>query len=118
MVTVVIQYLDKYKENGRVLVEDSNLVVQTGHRMERMKTVLIGNIALSWDTLRVMYETGEVFKEFSVKDITGINVQNKEKLDFYVDGDLYNIFDKKRRFSVYKWLNAIQYMQKEELSGD
>ena len=69
-------------------------------------------ITLSVVKMTILDKNGKDIISFRAKDLHAANVQNKEKLDFYYDSILYNIFDKKKRFSAYKWLVAIQQIQR------
>ncbi len=96
----------------------ARLSIQSGHRERKMKNLFTGSIELTSSVLVIKTSTGDIFKKFRINDITGINIQNREKLDFYAEGTLYNIFDRKRRFSAYNWLIAITYLQEIQETGE
>ncbi len=111
------KYISDFRNKKTVILSHTHLSIQTGHRERRMKNLFTGSIVLTFQFLVIKDNHGNIYKNFIVKDIAGINVQNKEKLDFYAEGVLYNIFDKKRRFSAYNWLTAIQYIQNIQETG-
>ncbi len=102
------------RDNEKILIQDNGLTVQRvlpGGK--RMKPFLNNaGITLSVEKMTILDKNGKDIISFRVKDLHAVNVQNKEKLDFYYDSILYNIFDKKKRFSAYKWLVAIQQIQR------
>ncbi len=97
--------------NSTVLLRDNNLTVETGFKDKRMKHLFTGSIYLTSGSLVIKSSKGDDTRSFPVKSLKAVNIQNKEKLDFYAEGVLYNIYDRKKRFSAYKWLVAIQHIQ-------
>ncbi len=101
------------KNDEKTILQDSGLTVQRvlpGGK--RMKPFLNNaGVILSVQEMAILDKNGTDIISFRVKDLHAVNVQNKEKLDFYYDGILYNVFDRKKRFSAYKWLVAIQHIQ-------
>ncbi len=112
------KYIKDKKMTEEVLFSYASLSVQSGHREKKMKNLFRGKGELTMTSIRLINNDGTVFKTFMINDIRGVNVQNKEKLDFYVNGILYNIFDKKRKFSAYSWLIAIQFIQQHQERDD
>ncbi len=95
------------------ILKDSGLLVQRvlpgGKRMKNYLTNAV--IVLTKQAFTVKNSSGKDILSIPVKELLAVNVQNKEKLDFYFNGVLFNIFDRKKKFSAYKWLIALQHMQ-------
>lgn len=48
---------------------------------------------------------------FEILKMEGINVQNKEVLEFYYENKLYRIFYENKRVSTYKWMILLLIIQ-------
>ncbi|MCK5674999.1 MAG: 1-acyl-sn-glycerol-3-phosphate acyltransferase [Spirochaetales bacterium] len=112
--------LDKTSFTGKSVLEDSNLIFHTGYKSEKLKHFCTGSLGLirstTGDLVIIKKSNGDILKSFQVTELNGVNVQNKERLEFYHQGTLYTIKDKTRRFSAYKWLNAVEYLVREKSS--
>lgn len=109
------ELLKKISSNSTIF-KNSHLTIHTGKGTDRMKHLFHGKAELSPELITLRNSSGIIVKQIPVNELIGINVQNKEKLDFYYNGKVYNIFDRKKRFSAYGWLIAIQYLQRNQKS--
>lgn len=113
-------YLDNRSLFGKTVLEDSNLIFHTGYKSEKLKYFCTGSLGLvrstTGDLVIIKKNNGDMLKSFPVTELNGTNVQNKERLEFYHQGILYTIKGRTRRFSAYKWLNAVEYLVSETTS--
>ncbi|MCK5154390.1 MAG: hypothetical protein KAQ93_08540, partial [Spirochaetales bacterium] len=102
------------------IIEDKNLIFHTGYRSDKLKYLTFGSLSLirllSDEQLIIKNRKGDVVKSFPLTELNGTNVQNKERLEFYHQNTLYTIKGKIKRFSAYKWLNAVEYLVREKTS--
>jgi len=110
--------LDKTSFAGKTVLEDSNLIFHTGYKSEKLKYLCTGFLGLvrskTGDLVIIKNSNGGILKSFPASELSGINVQNKERLEFYHEGTLFTIKGKTRRFSAYKWLNAVEYLLRDK----
>ncbi len=105
--------MDYSEDPGYEILSDKGLTVERALQNDKRFHRLLYNaeIVLTGSNLNIKDSKGKTVHSFSVKGLHAVNVQNKEKLDFYYDGILYNIYDSKKRFSAYKWLKAVSFLQ-------
>jgi 1-acyl-sn-glycerol-3-phosphate acyltransferase len=103
-----------FSENYRRCLSESifsgNLVwVWMGYRSKPLKRLKCGCLLLFSDRIVFTSLRNRVFV-FPVSGIEGVNVQLKERLEFYYDGDLYQFRFNKRSDSAYKWQEAVRIL--------
>lgn len=90
-------------------LSDGPATVHTGYRSKEMKRLTRGRCALYPDRLQIDGTDGDRY-DFPLARVSGVNVQNKEQLEFYYGDSLYNfVFD--QSVSGYKWMIAIRMLQ-------
>lgn len=103
-----------------ILIEDNNLIFHTGYKSDKLKHLVDGSLQLNRsslsDELIISNSSGDVVRSFPLSELNGINIQNKEILEFYYQSTLYTIRGKIKRFSAYKWLNVVEYLVREKTS--
>lgn len=100
---------------GEILREDS-VLVRKGYKMMPMTDVGRGAIVLYRDRMEAhcVDEHGNPQTlTFPLQQIEGMNVQNNEHLEFYVDMSLYRISPTSRRTNTYKWNYAVRFLGNE-----
>ncbi len=107
--------LDRDYGTDKRLLKGENAVFHTGYKSRRLKKLSSGSLNLYSDALVMNDSMGREVLKAPLNEISGINVQNREVLDFYHKGTLYTVSDKKRRFCSYKFVNAVDYLQREKL---
>ncbi len=109
------KYLDSEDSSDKVLLVDDNLVFHTGYRSRKPRFFTKGSLLLVGENLVIKDTSEETVESFPLQQITGLNIQNKEILEFYHRGILYTIRGKSKRFSAYKWLKASEYLLKDKM---
>lgn len=86
--------------------EDRAVCLWIGYRSRPLRKLRIGRMQLLSD--RIVFTT--LRREriiFDIGSIVGINVQNKERLEFYLSGVLYQFRFTRRSASAYKWQESV-----------
>ncbi len=96
-------------EETPFMFEDS-VDIQKGFQDQPLEPLLSGSIALYRDRIEAE-EPGGRQRTFPLSAIQGANIQNKERLEFYVDDTLYRVVTRDPRGCTYKWDLAIRHMQ-------
>ena len=96
------------------LFEDRKAFVRTGYRSDPLKKLHIGKLALFNDRIE-LYPLKGGYIAFDIQNIEGINVQNKEGLEFYYDEILYRFDFIGRRVSAFKWMYCVKKIQMMDL---
>ena len=93
-------------------MEDSPAWAWTGFRRNPMKKFRLGALRLHAD--RVVFDTmmGEVL-EFPLSEISGVNVQINERMEFYHQDHLYSFHFRRPWVSGFKWMAAIHAVKGE-----
>lgn len=94
-----------------VVMYDRDVLVETGYKSLPTEKLARGDIHLFLDRIEVRPKGAESPITLPVADIAGINVQNRERLEFYVDDTLYKITSKDPRGCTYKWDVAVRHIQ-------
>lgn len=109
------RYIDERFESGEEIFKDGPVDFHTGYKTERLKPFGSGLLKLIKDEIILIDMQGDEYKKINLKDIAGVNVQNRDILDFYSENTLFTCNDKNRRFNAYKWWRALDYLQREKL---
>ena len=107
--------LGEAKSAGEVLLADENIVFHTGYKSRVPVLLTRGGMRLTASELEIFDRRGNAVKSLNVDELSGINIQNKEVLEFYYQGVLYTVRDNKKRFSSYKWLKALEFLQQDKM---
>ncbi|HEY9594627.1 MAG TPA: lysophospholipid acyltransferase family protein, partial [Spirochaetia bacterium] len=92
--------------SDRALFSESPASLLTGHRLRRLRQ-LAGGTALLFPDRIVFRAKGLAELALPLRELRGMNVQNREKLEFYWDGALYRLDFANPRASPYKWTTAV-----------
>ena len=95
------------------LLEEDGILLHTGYKIEPLKRRGTGRLALNGENLAFISGDGAA-SAFSLADIKGINMHNKENLEFYFNDTLYNFSSDNKRASLYKWYNAVVAMREHK----
>jgi len=104
---------EKKRQNClETIIEDSRIDCRIGYRDEPMVKSGKGTLQLYTDGIVFSASGGDL--SFSIDEITGLNVQNEEKLEFYHKDNLFRFDSKDRRVSIYKWYCCLKLLQEME----
>ncbi|MBI9108506.1 MAG: 1-acyl-sn-glycerol-3-phosphate acyltransferase [Spirochaetales bacterium] len=109
------ELIDLYFGTEKVLFEDDGIVFHTGFRSRKLRFLSNGCMRLTPTNITMLNGNGKVLKTIPLRNLSGLNVQNKEVLDFYFENVLYTVRDRNNHFSSFKWLTAVDYLQREKL---
>ncbi|MDA3940404.1 MAG: lysophospholipid acyltransferase family protein [Spirochaetia bacterium] len=113
-------FMDDSILNEESVIEDNNLIFHTGYKSEKLYYLTFGSLHLARSSstyfLIIKNSRGDEIKSFPFFELQGINIQNKERLEFYHQSTLYTIKGKYKRFSAYKWLKTLEYLVREKTS--
>lgn len=99
-----------------ILKDPHEAEVNVGYKYYKMNFLTNGYIILKSETFEIYSkDTNKLLISFNIENMEGINVQNKEVLEFYYDNKLYRIFYKNKRVSTYKWLITLLIIKKIKL---
>ncbi len=93
---------------------DDGVEVMTGYKSQKLNRLFSGKVSLTSSGLNIWDGNGKSVI-IPVEKISGINVQNREVLDFYYDNKLYVLCRSDNRFNAYKLWRAVKYLQQEKL---
>ena len=99
----------KGKQAGGVLFHDKQVWLWTGYKRNPLRRFRFGRLALYHDRA----EFKDLNREkiiFPLDEVVGVNVQNKEILEFFCRDVLYSFHFINRRTSSYKWMNALNML--------
>lgn len=94
----------------RTLLREQAVTVQEGFKSEPLTPIGTGPMTMWLDRIEVETDEGHILT-FPMDRIEGINVQNNERLEFYVDGALYEVRTVSPRGNTYKWNLAVRHLQ-------
>jgi 1-acyl-sn-glycerol-3-phosphate acyltransferase len=81
-----------------------------GLKKRNLKRFRDGNMYLYYDHILFISKKGEEFR-FDLDKVRGINVQERERLEFYYNDTLHRI-SYKGKVSSLKWMRAVQFLHK------
>ncbi|TVQ25005.1 MAG: 1-acyl-sn-glycerol-3-phosphate acyltransferase [Spirochaetaceae bacterium] len=104
--------VDRYAQNGAdaPLLTEEAADVRIGFRENPLEPFALGRMELYADRITVL--DGTEAHEFPIAEIRGINVQNKERLEFYSGEDLFSVSLPDPRGCTYKWDLAVRHLQR------
>ena len=102
----------KTMKQGEKIFEDQEAQLLTGYRRDDLEILSDGMCELFTDRFVFTASQSESRSfTFPINEIEGINVQNKEKMEFYYDNVLYRVSFESPRANSYKYLRAIHVLQ-------
>lgn len=102
----------KTMKKGEKVFDDYGAQLLTGYRRNNLK--LISNGVCELFTDRFVFTTSHDKSRslvFPIDKIKGINIQNKEEMEFYHDNVLYRVSFESPRANSYKYLRAVKFLQ-------
>jgi len=96
--------------NADPLFTEERVRVEIGYKSMPLEHYRTGAIRLFRDRIELTPEDGPC-ESFPLDAIAGINVQNRERLEFYVHDDLFKITILDPRGCTYKWDLAVRRLQ-------
>ncbi len=105
-------HVESAVRSGATILEERSVRIQRGFKTQPLDEVGVGTVRLHPDRL-VFDVPGAEEISFAVRDIEGINIQNNEKLEFYVADDLFRLTTVDPRGNTYKWLKAVEFLQED-----
>lgn len=111
-----LEALEKKFEDAGVepIFSDSGVIIKRGLRSSPLKKFGFGSITMFRD--RIEFHGISVENMFYVNGISGINVQFNDIFEFYYEKSLYTFIFKSKRFSAYKWVEAVNIAKKSMLN--
>lgn len=103
---------DEYVSGEKPLFTDTGTKLFTGKRRGRLRQYnWLGKVELYFDRI-VFTAEKRAFYSFPLDTITGANIQNNNKFEFYVKDNLYRFKFTTQHKSVYKYYLALNLIQK------
>ncbi len=100
--------------DSETIIQDSMVTVSTGFKSQKLQSFAPeGSISITPWNLHIFNKQGEKKITIPIAEMSGINVQNREILDFYYDGTLYALHDPEKHFNAHKWMLAFDLIQRE-----
>ncbi len=98
--------------NTDKVTKTANLYI--GYRYDKVTFLTEGYVVLKKDNFEIISNKKDKnnYYSFKIEKMEGINVQNKEVLEFYYDNKLYRLFYNDKRASTYKWLIGLLIVKK------
>jgi 1-acyl-sn-glycerol-3-phosphate acyltransferase len=105
------RHIDRTSADTAIISEEA-ILIQEGYKTQPLTPLGIGPMTLYADRIEVHPDGGELV--FPVRSVEGINVQNNEHLEFYVEDTLYKVSPVDPRGNTYKWDLAVRYLQNQQ----
>jgi len=105
---------DSNEKDDKIILKDIEKAnIYIGYRYDKVKFLYEGYIILTKKSFDI-YSLDNNIKliSFDIEKMEGINVQNKEVLEFYYNNKLYRVFYNNKRASTYKWLIGLLIIKK------
>ncbi|PIE98014.1 MAG: hypothetical protein CR988_05165 [Treponema sp.] len=96
-----------------VIFKDKNADFHIGYKASPLEPLFSGDFILTKEALIftcIENGTETSRKKFLIKDIKGLNIQNKEKFEFYHDDTLYRVGFESTKVSLFKYFVAINIL--------
>jgi 1-acyl-sn-glycerol-3-phosphate acyltransferase len=90
-----------------LLLEQQTSLLLRGYRERPLRALGLGSASLMRDRI-VFLSNVDVRRSFFHTRIQGMNVQNREKLEFYYENALYRLDFRNERASPYKWTKTVE----------
>jgi 1-acyl-sn-glycerol-3-phosphate acyltransferase len=103
---------DRSVAEGAPIIAEGAITIQEGYKTQPLKLLGTGPMTLFPDRIEVLPDGTDPLV-FPVGAVEGINVQNNEHLEFYVDETLYRVSAVNPRGNTYKWDLAVRYLNRQ-----
>jgi 1-acyl-sn-glycerol-3-phosphate acyltransferase len=103
----------KAEGSAEEVFKDRQVWLYRGERKKPLKKRHFGSLGLYIDRLEFGTLKGEQIR-FPLEELSGINVQDQERLEFYHGDSTYRFTFAGERVSAYKWLNALFMLKNQE----
>lgn len=117
------RYIDRFLRDNRSgnaatepIIAEGAVLVQEGYKTQPLTPLGTGEMTLYHDRVEIQPSESTPLT-FPVTAIEGMNVQNNEHLEFYVEDTLYKISPVSPRGNTYKWDLAVRYIQSRGANG-
>ncbi len=106
-------------DKNYIILSDLEIAnVHIGYRYNKTEILCKGSIILKKEFFEIYSTEDKLLHSFEINKMEGINVQNKEVLEFYYNNKLYRVFYDNKRASTYKWLILLLILKKLLLMED
>jgi len=95
------------------VLQDEQVVLSKGTGGEKVKKSGEGRMVLSGNALEFIADSGDAI-QFDLEGISGLNVQNRDVVEFYFQEVLYRFTFKSPHVSAYKWVKGIEFLIKKK----
>lgn len=92
--------------NNALLFGEPEVTVETGYKEEPLSKFANGRLEMFSDRIVLTPANGAAVG-FYLEDLDGANIQNGERLEFYIGDTLYRVTPAEKRACTYKWALAI-----------
>ncbi len=99
--------------SSETILQDERVVLSKGIGGENVKKNSEGRMILSGNGLEFIADSGDAI-EFDLEGISGLNVQNRDVVEFYFQEVLYRFTFKSPHVSAYKWVKGIEFLIKKK----
>jgi 1-acyl-sn-glycerol-3-phosphate acyltransferase len=114
--SVFREILEQKRARGEILLSESPAALLRGFRSRPLVILRHGAALLYPD--RIVFQGREPMDAvFPLDRVKGVNVQNGEKLELYMDNVLYRLDFRSPRASSYQWAKAVELLQSPQLSA-
>jgi len=111
----LVEKIMEIEKPGQIFMEEGPATLLVGYRSRRLKKLHTGKAQFTRSSLIFSTTVGKE-KEFPISELEAVNVQDKEKLEFYHQGKLYRLNFLNPRASSLLWHRAIRGVQAGESS--
>ncbi|MEJ5273552.1 MAG: hypothetical protein WH035_05435, partial [Spirochaetota bacterium] len=104
----------KNLENDHIILSDPEIAqIHVGYRYNKTNFLKEGYVRLKKGYFEICSKNDDkILYSFEISKMEGINVQNKEVLEFYYDNKLYRVLYENKRSSTYKWMILLLMIKK------
>lgn len=111
-INYLYNYLKENINNEIIYKEKEKVFVYKGYRLKRTKFLTEGYFYINSFYFLIKDKDENDLLNFPILQMEGINIQDKEILEFYFNNELYRFIFKNKRTSTYKWLLFILMIKK------
>lgn len=97
-------------ELNRPVMTEDGVTLHQGYKSLPLELMGTGTVKLFPDRVAFDLNNGESF-DFPIERLTGTNIQNNERWEFYCDDVLYRMSTVDPRGNTYKWDAAVKFLQ-------
>jgi|GEM_PF-386475 1-acyl-sn-glycerol-3-phosphate acyltransferase len=104
--------INKVSKKEDIFIDNEKALIYKGFKLEKTKFLFKAFLSISFYYFLLLDENKNIILKFPILEMDGVNVQDKEILEFYYKNELYRIYYKNKRISIYKWLLFILSIKK------